>query len=61
MKASTTPNIVGSGQEEKWMTEDEMVEWHPRLNGHGFGWPPGVGDGQGGVLQFMGLQRAGQD
>ena len=30
-------------------TEDEMVEWHHRLNGHGFGWTPGVGDGQGGL------------
>ena len=34
-------------QEEKRMTEDEMVGWHHRLNGHGFGWTPGVGDGQG--------------
>ena len=25
------------GQEEKGMTEDEMVGWHHRLNGHGFG------------------------
>ena len=25
-------------------------------NGHGFGWPLGVSDGQGGVLRFMGLQ-----
>ena len=24
-------------QEEKGMTEDEMVEWHHRLNGHEFG------------------------
>ena len=24
------------GQEEKGMTEDEMVGWHHRLNGHGF-------------------------
>ena len=31
------------------MTEDEMVVWHHRLNGHGFGWTPGVGDGQGGL------------
>ena len=31
------------------MTEDEIVEWHHRLNGHGFGWSPGVGDGQGGL------------
>ena len=37
------------GQEEKGMTEDEMVEWHHRLNGHGFGWTLGVGDGQGGL------------
>ena len=35
------------GQEEKGMTEDEMVGWHHRLSGHGFGWTPGVGDGQG--------------
>ena len=38
------------GQEEKGMTEDEMVGWHHRLNGHGFGWTLGVGDGQGGLV-----------
>ena len=37
------------GQEEKGMTEDEVVGWHHRLNGHGFGWTPGGGDGQGGL------------
>ena len=26
--------------------QDEMVGWHHWLNGHGFGWTPGVGDGQ---------------
>ena len=26
-----------------------MVGWHRRLNGHGFGWAPGIGDGQGGL------------
>ena len=31
------------------MTKDEMVEWHHCFNGHGFGWTPGVGDGQGGL------------
>ena len=31
------------------MTEDEMVGWHHQLNGHGFGWTSGVGDGQGGL------------
>ena len=35
------------GQEEKGMMEDELVRWHHRLNGHGFGWTPGVGDRQG--------------
>ena len=37
------------GQEETGMTEDKMVGWHHWLNGHGFGWTPGVGDGQGGL------------
>ena len=37
------------GQEEKGMT-DEMVGWHHRLNGHGFGCTPGVGNGQGGLV-----------
>ena len=36
-------------QEEKGMTEDEMVGWHDRLNGHEFEQAPGVGDGQGGL------------
>ena len=31
------------------MTEDEMTGWHHQLNGHGFGWTLGVGDGQGGL------------
>ena len=31
------------------MTEDEMVGWHHRLDGHEFGWTLGVGDGQGGL------------
>ena len=26
------------------MTEDEMVGWHHRLNGRGFGWTPLVMD-----------------
>ena len=29
--------------------EDEMVGWHHLLNGHEFGWTPGIGDGQGGL------------
>ena len=34
-------------QEEKGMTEDEMVGWHHRLDGHEFEQTLGVGDGQG--------------
>ena len=37
------------GQEEKGTTEDEMAEWHHRLDGHEFEWTPGVGDVQGGL------------
>ena len=33
--------------EEKGMTEDELVGWHHRLDGHEFEQAPGVGDGQG--------------
>ena len=29
------------------MTEDEMVGWHHRLNGHEFEQAPGDGEGQG--------------
>ena len=32
------------------MTGDEMVGWHHRLNGQEFGWAPGVGDVQGGLV-----------
>ena len=34
------------GQEEKGMTEDEMVGWHHWLDGHEFSQAPSVGDGQ---------------
>ena len=33
-------------QEEKGMTEDEMVGWHHWLDGHEFEQAPGVGEGQ---------------
>ena len=47
-------------QEEKGMTEDEMVGWHQRLNGHEFEQAPGDNEGQGSLAccrQSMGLQR----
>ena len=37
-------------QEEKGPTENEMVGWHHRIDGHEFEWTPGVGDGQGGLV-----------
>ena len=39
----------GWRQEEKGTTEDEMVGWHHRLNGHEFQQSLGVSDGQGGL------------
>ena len=32
------------------MTEVEVIGWHHRLDVHGFGWTPGVGNGQGGLM-----------
>ena len=32
------------------MTEDELVGWHHRLNGHDFQQALGVGDGQGNLM-----------
>ena len=34
------------------MTEDEMAGRQHRLDGHGFGCTPGVGDGQGGMVCY---------
>ena len=38
------------GQEEKGVTEDEMVEWHHWLNGHEFEKTAGDGEGQGSLV-----------
>ena len=43
------------------MTEDEMVGWHRRLDRHGFGWTPGVGDGQRGLVYCGSWGRKGSD
>ena len=45
-RGSSQPN---RRQEEKGTTEDEMVGWRHRLNGHEFEQAPGVGEGQGGL------------
>ena len=50
------------GQEEKGMTEDEMVGWHHQLYGHGFGWTPGlVMDRESWRAVVHGVQRVGYD
>ena len=38
------------GQEEKGVTEDEMVGWHHRLNRHEFEQAPGNGEGRGSLV-----------
>ena len=44
------------------MTEDEMIGWHHRLNGHEFEKPLGVGDGQGSLVRYSPWgQRVGHD
>ena len=39
--------MLGGRQEEKGVTEDEMVGWHHWLNWHEFAQTPGDGEGQG--------------
>ena len=48
-------------QEEKGMTEDEMVGWHHLLNGHEFGQALGVGDGQGSLACYSPWARKESD
>ena len=50
------------GQEEKGVTEDEMVGWHHRLNEHAFEQTLGEWrTGKPGVLQSIELQRVGHN
>ena len=38
------------GQEEKAVTEDEMLGWHHQLSGHEFEQAPGDSEGQGSLV-----------
>ena len=40
------PDAGKDWRQEKGTTENEMVRWHHRLDGHAFEQAPGVGDGQ---------------
>ena len=44
------PDPGKDGRQEKGPTEDEMVGWHHRLNGHEFEQAPGDGKGQGSLV-----------
>ena len=55
--------LGGIWGQKKGTTEDEMVGWHHRLNGHGLGWTwvSWWWTGRPGMLRFMGSQRVGHD
>ena len=38
-----------------------MVGWHHRVNGRGFGWTLGVGDGQGGLVPEASVSNPAHD
>ena len=44
------PDAGKDWSQEKGTTEDDMVGWHHWFNGHEFGWTPGDGEGQGGLV-----------
>ena len=44
-------------KEEKRTTEDEIAEWHHRLDGHEFEQAPGVGDGEGSLAWYSSWGR----
>ena len=42
--------MLGKTEAEKGATEDEMVGWHHRFNGHELGQTPRDGEGQGSLV-----------
>ena len=44
------PLVISFFAFSQGITEDEMVEWHHRLDGHEFEQALGVGDGQGSLV-----------
>ena len=41
------------GRRRRGRQRMRMVGWHHQLDGHGFGWTPGVADGQGGLVYCL--------
>ena len=48
-------------QEQKWVTEGEMVRWHHRIIAHESEKTLGDSEGQESLVQSMGLQRVRHD
>ena len=51
------PHAKKDWGQEKGVKEDEMLEWHHRLNGHEFESTPGVGEGHGDLLWYSCLEN----
>ena len=51
------PDAGKDWRQEMETTEDEIVGWYHRLNGHGFETIPGDGEGEGGLVCFSSLGR----
>ena len=49
------------GQEETRVTEDEMIGWHHRLNGHKFEQTPGDSGGQKSLVYYSPRNRKGSE
>ena len=53
-RADSLEKNTDAGKDLRWeemgMTEDEMVGWHHRPNGHEFEYTPGANDRQGGLV-----------
>ena len=63
VKGITKPGGVNFAIASKRTTEDEMVGWHHRLNGHEFEQTPGDNEGQGSLAccSLHAVARAGKD
>ena len=64
---SLEKTLMLAGIEGRRRRGQQRIRWSDGIidvNGHGFGWTPGVGDGQGGLAclpAFMGSQRVGHN
>ena len=52
LQYSCLENSIDKGVWQVTVSGDEMVGWHPWLNGHEFEYTPGCGEGQGNLVCF---------